>query len=281
MIEYVERGPDQHLAKRVELLRLRGHRGGFIPRHRALLSSPRDGTKLVTSFLLTVVFWLAFFLGRNAIAGLWHEVLEFWRVALGLSGYTTNVGYELWGLRFTVPYLHFPAGVPDNLTWWIGAVFVAILLVTSLVLPHRYLPLSYFLRIVAFFQTTAQVYFDFWLERFPYSAAGYVHGMMIAGLFLVAITPLVLGLTYYLFDFSLGRKIGLTLAMAGHMLILIPLQFFLQAWFMYHYSLLFMPLLFFIGGLPLDVMVFIALFSWGFSWRDMLHREEVQRKVRA
>lgn len=279
-IRFEVRGPQEPLQQRVELLRLRGHRGGFIPRHRALLSSPRHGAKLLTSILLTVVFWLALFVSRGAIARIWYEIIEFWRTVFGMSGYTTDVSYELAGLYFTVPFLHFPAGMPDNLLWWIGAVFVALLLVTSLALPHRYLPLSYFLRITAFFQTTAQVYFAFWLEHYPYSGAGYVHGMLIAGLFLLAIIPAVLGFTYYLFDFSLGRKIGLTLAMIGHLVIMLPLQYFLHAWLMYHYSLLFMPLLFFIAGLPLNVMVFIALFGWGFSWQDRLHREDVQHKVR-
>ena len=267
------------LTQRVESLRRCGHRGGFIPRHRALLSSPRHGTKIVSSVLLAIVFWLGLFATRSGIARLWYEIIEFWRGVFGMPGYTTFMGYELGGIHFDLPYLHFPAGMPDNILWWLGAVFVALLLVISLVLPQRFLPLSYFLRITAFFQTTAQIFFAFWLEQFPYSGGGYIHGMLIAGLFLIAFIPLVLGLTYYLFDFSLSRKIALTLCMIGHLLIMIPLQYFLHAWLLYHYSLLFMPLLFFIAGLPLNVMVFIALFGWGFSWQDMLHHVEVQYKV--
>jgi hypothetical protein len=49
---------------------------------------------------------------------------------------------------------------------------------------------------------------------------------------------------------------------------------------MHHASLLVMPLLFFVAGLPLNVMMFIALFGWGFSWQDRLHDENVQRQVR-
>jgi len=278
---FVVAGPEKELGGRVELLRMQGHRGGFIPRHRALLTSPRHGAKLVTSLLLTLVFWISLFVTRGGIARFWHDIMEFWRGVFGMSGYTTFLGYKLGPIHFSVPYLHFPAGMPDNVLWWLGAVFVALLLVVSLVLPERFLPLAYFLRITAFFQTTAQIFFAFWLEQFPYSGAGYVHGMLIASLFLLAFIPLVMGLTYYLFDFSLGRKIFLTLIMIGHLLIMVPLQYLLHAWIMYHFSLLFMPLLFFIAGLPLNVMVFIALFGWGFSWQDMLHNEEVQNKVRS
>lgn len=277
--DHVVRAPTRALEQRLDRLRLRGHRGGFIARHRALLSSPRHRAKVASAVLLSLAFCLALFVARDGVARLWYEILEFWRSVFGMSGFTTMVGYELAGIHFQLPYLHFPAGAPDNQLWWMGTIFTALVLIVSLVLPHRFLPVAYFLRIVGFFQATAQVFFAFWLERFPYAGDGYVHGMLIAGLFLIALIPPVMGFTYYLFDFSLGRKIGLTLAMMGHLLIMIPLQYFLHAWLMYHYSLLAMPLLFFVGGLPLDVMVFIAFFGWGYSWSDRLHRENVQRKV--
>ena len=33
-------------------------------------------------------------------------------------------------------------------------------------------------------------------------------------------------------------------------------------------------------GLPLNVLLFIALFSWGFSWRSLLQEQSVQWKAR-
>ncbi len=272
-------GPGRALERRLDRLRRVGHRGGYIPSHRALLVSPRDAAKIVGAVGLAAAFCLGLYLARDGVAHLWLEVMEFWRVALGLSGYSTLVPYELAGLHFQVPYLHFPAGMPDGLLWLIGAVFAALLLVVSLLLPHRMLPVSYLLRIVGFFQATAQVYFAFWMERFPYGGSGYVHGMLVAGLFLLWLAPVVLGLTYYLFDFSLGRKAWLTLLVMGHLVLMLPLQCFLHAWLLNRYSLLFMPVLFFIVGLPLNVMVFIAFFGWGFSWRNRLHCEDVQQKV--
>lgn len=277
---FVVRPPERALDQRLDDLRGRGFRGSFIPRHRALLSSPRHGGKFLAAALLVLAFWLLLFVARFGVARLWLAIMDFWRSVVGMGGSASLVAYEMGGLRFEVPYLSFAAGMPGELAWLIGAGITAVVLVVSLFLPHRLLPLSYFLRIAGFFQATAQVYFHFWGEHFPYSGDGYVHGTMIAGLFLLALIPPLLGFTYYLFDFSLGRRIGLTAAMMGHLVIMIPLQYFLHAWLMHHASLLVMPVLFFIAGLPLNVMVFIALFGWGFSWQDRLKHEEVQRKVR-
>jgi hypothetical protein len=97
---------------------------------------------------------------------------------------------------------------------------------------------------------------------------------------IVPLTPIVLGFTYYLFDFSLGRKIGLTAMLMIHLIVLIPMQYVLHAWVMYHASLLFLPLLFFVAGIPLNVLVFIAFYSWGFSWKNNLQEQQVQLKAR-
>ncbi|MBK6736251.1 MAG: hypothetical protein IPG61_19720 [bacterium] len=276
----VVRPPEKALDQRLDHLSRRGFRGGFIPRHRALLSSPRNGGKILTSALLVLAFWLLLFVTRGGVARLWLAIMDFWQSVAGMGGSTSMVTYKLAGLGFEVPYLGFGAGLPGNLAWLIGAGITSVVLVVSLLLPHRFLPLAYFLRIAGFFQATAQVYFHFWGGHFPYTGDGYVHGTMIAGFFLLALIPPILGFTYYLFDFSLGRKVGLTAAMMGHLVIMIPLQYFLHAWLMHHASLLVMPLLFFVAGLPLNVMMFIALFGWGFSWQDRLHDENVQRQVR-
>ena len=41
-----------------------------------------------------------------------------------------------------------------------------------------------------------------------------------------------------------------------------------------------LPLLFFVSGLPLNVLVFISFYAWGFSWRNRLQEQQVQLKVR-
>lgn len=265
---------------RLEAMRFRGHKGGFISRHRALLISPCDPRKILTSILLVFASVGLWYLCLDAVSRFWAAVMEFWAVVLGFSVGAGMVPYELWGIEFTVPYMDVPCGLPTTFLWWTGIALTIVLVLISLLLPRRFLPVSFFLRIVAFFQGCAQLFFAFWPEAFPYSAGEYIHTMLIAGLMIVPLAPVVLGFTYYLFDFSLGRKIGLTAMLMLHLTVLIPLQYSAHAWIMYHSSLLFLPLLFFVSGLPLDVLVFISLYAWGFSWRSRLLEQQVQLKVR-
>jgi hypothetical protein len=271
---------DHLLTRPEEVMRFRGYRGGFISPHRALLFSPMNPRKIVSSTLLVAVWLGIYYIALDWIAGFWNGVIWFWADALGIAERTGTVGYELWGIFFNVPYLQAAAGLPTTLLWWIGVAFTLALVIISLLLPRRFIPISYFLRIVALFQGCSQIFFAFWPEAFPYSAGGYIHTMLIAGLMIVPLAPIVLGFTYYLFDFSLGRKIGLTAMLMIHLIVLIPMQYVVHAWVMYHASLLFLPVLFFVAGIPLNVLVFIVLYSWGFSWKNNLQEQQVQLKAR-
>jgi hypothetical protein len=263
-----------------ERLRYRGYRGDFLPRHRALLFAPSHATKILGSIALSLAWLLLWILALDFVTGAWLSILGALRSLLGLSGFAVRVPYELFGFHFTVPYLYVTAGLPSVTTWWIGAIVTIVVVIASFLTPRSFTPAIYLLRVIAFFQITAQVFFAFWPQAFPYGASGYVHGMLIAGLFLISLVPIILGFTYYIFDFSLGRKIGLTLLMMVHLSITIPVQYLLHAFMLHHVSLLFLPLLFFIFGLPLDVMIFIGFYTWGFSWKNRLRTESVQWKVR-
>jgi hypothetical protein len=273
--------PDAKLDRNLEQRRRRGYGGGFITRHRALLFSPHNPAKMIPAFLLTLAFLLGWWLLRDAACRYWSLMLDFWAGVIGLQGGVTVVPYRLFDLiPFSIPFLGVGAGPPGDFTWWIGTIFTAVLVLISFLVPRRYLPLAYMLRVTAFFQGTAQLFFLFWRNGFPYEAGGYIHGMLIASWMLIAVIPVVLGFTYYVFDFSLSRKVALTLLIMGHQTILVPMQYVMQAYVIHHGSLLFLPICFFISSLPLNVVIFIAFFGWGFSWKTMLYDEAVQWKVR-
>ncbi|MBD3868565.1 MAG: hypothetical protein IFK94_10620 [Acidobacteria bacterium] len=265
---------------RDEELRFRGCRGGFITRHRALLFSPCDPRKLFSAVALVVAAAGLFYFFQGLVSRIWMEMMEFWTTVLRIGSGVSMVQYELGGVPFSVPFLHVPSGLPGPFLWWAGVAGTILLVLISLLLPRKYLPVSYFLRIVAFFQASSQVFFAFWPEAFPYSTGGYVHTMLIAGMMIIPLVPVVLGFTYYMFDFSFGRKVWLTAMLMIHLVLLIPLQYVAHAWIIYHTSLLFLPLLFFVVGIPLNVLVFIAFYSWGFSWKSNLQDQQVQLKVR-
>jgi len=268
---------------REELNRLRyqGHKGGFIPKHRALLFSPFDSSKVSWAVLLVVGFLAVWYLLLGVVTRFWGVVLNFWGSVLGYGGVVGMMHYRLFGLiPFTVPDVYVPAGLPGPYTWWAGVVFLVLLVASSFLLSPRYLPLAYLLWVLALFQGCAQLFFAFWAEYFPYTASGYILTVLLASLALISLVPLVLAFTYYVFDFGPARSIALTALMMGHLIVLVPFQYAVHALVLNRASLLFMPFLFLSVGLPLGVLVFIAFYGWGFSWTHRLRDQRVQWKVR-
>lgn len=263
--------PDPGLAPLLEEARFTGWRGGPIFQHRAMAREPFTPARLLGNVVMLVVIVEAWLLAVGGVVTAWAQVLEFWRQVFGWEGYVVIVEY---GLGISAPYLAVSSGMPGPVAWVTGALLTLGLVAVSLVVPRRYLPAAYLLRIAAFFQASAQVFFLLWPERFPYGASGYVHGMLIAALAFVTLTPILLALTYYVLDFSFGRKLGLTLLVMGHMSLLIPFQYMAHALVLHHGSLLFLPILFFVFGLPLEILLFVAFYSWGVSWRSRIQTEQ-------
>jgi hypothetical protein len=260
---------------KLEELRHRGYGGGVIAQHRAMFTSPHHATKILGAVVLTLVTFYIWLFALNWVTRSWALVLDFWREVLGMGGYV-----EMWRYPFglEVPYLHSGGGLPSFGQWSIGALLTIALFIVSFLMPKKSLPIAYFIRVTAFFQTCSQIFFLFWPRLFPYTASGYIHGTLIATVFLISLVPILLGLTYHVFDFSLGKKIGLTLIIMVYLCILVPFQYMSHAFIMYHASVLYMPVLFFVFGLPFNVMMFITLYAWGMSWDDELRREQFRAR---
>lgn len=272
---------DAALRREIEDFRYRGHKGGYILTHRALLTSRRGRWKLGSSVALSATLFLGWLYAVRWVSFLWADILRFWNDALGMGGYVTLIHYQLGNIYdFKVPYLHVTSPAPDYLILLAGWIITVILFIASFFLPRRHLPLIYGARVILLFHACAQVFFTFMPLSFPYSAAGYVHGVLIAGLALISLIPLVMGFTYFVFDYAFWRKVGLTVLIMGYLVVYVPVQFAAHAFILHHSSLLFLPVLFFGFGLALDVMVFIGFYSWGASWRNDLYREDIRPEVR-
>ena len=256
-------------------LRFRGVRGGLIQKHRSMITSVHQPRRFFFASLTAAVLLVLWALSLDWIAVFWASVMDFWQARIGIEGQVSIIHYQLGDMvRFSMPYLYFHSGIPTNDLWWAGTIATAILVLASMLLPRRLLPVSFTLRIVSFFQGCAQLFFVLWPYEFPYRASGYIHGTMIACLMLISLVPVLLGFTYFLFDFKLYRKLGLALLTMLHLVVMIPLQYVLHAYLLAHFSLLFLPLLFFVFGLPLNTLIVIAFYSWGFSWKDDLREED-------
>ena len=271
--------PRRHaLLTQIEDLRHRGFRGGYIQNHRALLTSPGGMAKVVSSVGLALVLLAGWLLTVNWASVAWAHMLSFWSDVLGIRSFVTLAHYRFSSVfSFSVPYLYVQSPLPGVFDLVIGAIVTVIVFISTFFLPRRYLPVAYLLRVVVFFQACAQVFFTFVPMKFPYGASGYVHGELIAGLVLIALVPVALAFTYFIFDFSLWKKATLALIIMLYFFLMIPMQFLAHAYALHHTSLLMLPLLFFVFGLPLDVMIFIAFYSWGASWKNRLYREPAPR----
>ncbi len=256
-------------------MRRRGWGGGDIPEHRALRISPVQREKLVPAALLALALFVGYLLLLGPLARVWVGMLDFWRGVVDIPGHVSLARYDFYGLlEFDVPFMSFASSLPGNAQWWWGLVFTLLLSFGSYAVPPVILPLRYVLRLLAFFQAGAQIFFALWPQAFPYDGAGYVHGMLIAQLMLIALVPVVLGFTYYVLDFGLARKALLTLLTMAHLVVLVPLQYIVHAYVIHHLSLLFMPLVFFVFGLTVNVLVFVSFYSWGVSWHHPLRAED-------
>jgi hypothetical protein len=154
---------------------------------------------------------------------------------------------------------------------WLTALAIVALSVVAFFLPKRMLPLGYLLWATAFIQATAVFYFTLFPNRFPHDLPSYISTMMTSGLVLISFVPVLLAFTYYFLEPSIPKKLLLTCLTMAHLSLFVPLQYMLQAYLIHKFSLLFMPVLYILFGLFLDVFILIAFYSWAVSWSGTAH----------
>lgn len=244
----------------------RGHRGGVIPMHRALAHFRLGPMNLVIAISLFVLFtsiWLA----------LLPKVCRFWNrvMALGISllPLRADVGLAQHHLtpflRFDIPFLRMGTVLPSSQTWWLTCAATVALFAATFLLPSKMIPIMYLLRGILLVPATALLYFAFSPARFPHTPDSYMEGLVTAGIALISTVPLLFGLTYYIFDFGLLKKAFLTTITMIHLALFLPLQVLVQALFLQK-TVLFMPVLYIMFGMPINILIIIAFYSWGMTW---------------
>jgi len=256
-----------------ERSRFRGHRGGVITMHRALTRFVLEPSDLITAGLLVVLFTFAWILSLPWLCRMWRYVFTegIRLLALG-SAVGVREHFATPYIRFLVPYPRMEGISPDAETWWITAAVVGVGFAATFFLPKKFTPVTYLLRAVLFIQVTALVYFAWIPAKFPHTPDSYMEGMVTYGIALISIVPTLFGLTYYIFRFRLIRKAALTAMTMAHLAVFFPLQILAQA-VLLEKSVLFMPVLYIVFGLPVDVMIILAFYSWGMSWPSKTQNE--------
>ena len=262
-------------AKRLERLRVRGVRGGVITPHRSMVGLPWTLVRLLSTLLLSAAGLAALYLGLPWIGRLWQAVFEQGRAFLGLRVPLGDQLYSLAGAEFSLPVLAVTTPLPDDRVLLIAGLVAAGVLAGSFLLPARFIPLRYFLRLLVVVQASAVAVFAWSAEPFPYRLQDHAALLFLAGLAVMALVPLVLGFTLHLFDLAFWKKLLLTITILGHLALFLPLQALVHLWLVLHGSAVLMPVLFLVFGLLADVLIFVAFYGWALSWRGELERKEL------
>jgi hypothetical protein len=246
--------------------RFRGHRGGVITMHRALTSFILEPLNLITASLLVLLFSFAWIVSLPWLCRMWRYVLENGMKMLALHAELGLTEHHITPyIRFVIPFPKMEGIAPDAWTWWSTAAVVCLLYAASYFFPKKLTPVTYFLRAALSVQITALLYFLLIPARFPHTPDSYLEGLVSYRIALISAVPALFGLSYYIFKFGLIKKIALTTLTMSYLSLFLPVQILLQAMVL-EKSVLYMPILYIVFGLPVDILIIVAFYSWGMSW---------------
>jgi hypothetical protein len=246
--------------------RFRGHRGGVIRMHRALTHFILEPRSLITASLLVLLLSVTWIVSLPWLCLMWGYALGNGMKMLALHAELGFTEHHITPyIRFVIPFPKMEGIAPDAWTWWSTAAVVCLLYVASYFFPKSLTPVTYFLRAVLFVQGTALMYFLLIPARFPHTPDSYMEGLVSYRIALISGVPALFGLSYYIFKFGLIKKIALTTLAMSYLSLFLPVQILLQAMVLER-SVLFMPILYIVFGLPVDILIIVAFYSWGMSW---------------
>ena len=254
----------------LERLRYQSHSGRVIRRHRALHRLEFRRASLLHPLLLVLGGYVALWLGADAITAFWTWEFAFWLPHLGLPSTLdtqTRVLFGPFAYHLSFPTLTGSAPDLDTLRASVAACAL-IMLVAFLGMRGRMLPIGYLLWGACLVQFLSCGLFWLAPEAFAYSLASHVANGLEYAFALLCFVPLLLSFSYYVFEYSLPKKIlGTVLIMAGIVLVA-PYQYLVHVLLVEAGSLLLLPLLYVLFGLLFDIGVFIALYAWVMSWES-------------
>jgi hypothetical protein len=230
--------------------------------HRALAQFRLDPMNLVIVVLLSSV-WLVLL---PQVCDFWNRVLSLGFRFLPLHAELGLARYHLTGfISFQISYPRMEPVLPSPQAWWLTCAATLALFAGSFLLSGKLIPVRSLLRGLLLVPATALLYFVFLPARFPHTPDSYMKGFVIAGVALISMVPFLFGLTYYIFPFGLMKKVFLTAITMIHLALFLPLQVLLQALFLQK-TVLFMPVLYIIFGMPVNILITVAFYSWGMTW---------------
>jgi hypothetical protein len=246
-------------------VQFRGHRGGMISMHRALTHFRLGPMNIITSISLFLVFSSIWLVALPWLCDIWRAALALGLRVLPLNARLDVAEHHFRLLELRIPYLRMEPILPDLQTWTLACAVTVLLFTGTFFLSKQLIPIIYLARGILLIQATSLIYFALWPASFPHTPESYMEALVASGMGLISVIPLLFALTYYIFDFGLLRKAVLTAMTMLHLAIFLPFQVLAQAMVLQK-TVLFMPVLYIVFGMPVDVLLIIAFYSWGMTW---------------
>jgi len=250
----------------VKRWRYRGHTGRLIRRHRALRSLDVQTSSITHPLALTVGFVALVVLSRNFVTSGWAGILKFWCASTGVYVAVQMKSVAAIGtFSYQIPALRLQSPPPTSETLSASLMLVCVSMLFAYILFRRFLPLCYLIWAIGSIQISSLLFFYFLPTAFPYDIGMHVASSLEMALILMAVIPNLLMVAYYPLNFSLLRKIGLTVLMLGMVGICAPHLYACHIVIMHYFSVLYMPVLFTVFGVLPMILMIIAIYGWGMS----------------
>ena len=255
------------LLKQLRFIRYHNSQGRVIPIHHAFKTIELNSFSRTSAIILPVLFLSVFWLMLPEILDFWAGVMNCWmqRIYQGIVNYEQ---VSILGQNVYVPYPMLEAEMPSKKLVILNLIICFVVFALSLLLPKKWIPLTYLTRTLLLIQGSASVNRLLSPDFFPYTMKIYMLDSLTLCVYMLMVLPLLLGLVYYIFDFPVWRKCLLTILMLVYYLLFIPCQYTLHAYLIHEYSMIMLPVLYIFFGVLLDVLTFVSIYSFGMSWRS-------------
>ena len=254
----------------IDRLRYSSHSGRVISRHRALRTLDFRPASIIHPIVLMVLCYLGLTFGLESISLFWEYLLTH---SLPLLAGDTQISQQQTTILGLIPAsVPFPAlpGLRPNEPILLTAALVALIMMAFAYIFMRSgaLPVGYLIWAIALLQLLACGVFFLAAERFPHTLGGHVANGFSYSLNLLFISPLILAVTYFVFDYPLVQKVIGTVCLMAALVIVTPSQYIVHIGLIHHFSLVVMPVLYIFFGLLFNIAVFVAMFGWCVSWKN-------------
>jgi hypothetical protein len=253
---------------RFRRLRLQGYRGEQIAQHRALRHL-LVSWRLWFSVLFVAPAWIvAYVLAFPFLVDWWAACCAFWIRHLQLPASVVRVPLDTGVVVFDRIGIELvPAAITLRL-WLVHAVATVAAFLWTFRFGERRLPLAYLVRIVCALEAATLAYFFFFEAAFPYEVLDHTRDFFGFTLFLHIVVPLLLAGTYYLLERSWLRQLAATAVIMAYYIAVVPFQLVAHAGLSWLLSPLGMPALYLLFGPMMNVLAFVALYSWVVTWGE-------------